>query len=516
MDPSAQRDTCNVLVCSDLHLTLVMGQEDRATDEEFAAFLAHYQQHRQGDRPWRLVLAGDTFDFVYPDMRLFIERQPDGAPASQADGFLQHWDVDAIAWRLGVTLDQRPELALGLVRFLLAGNHVSLIKGNHDVELQWAVVQRALVQALARAAAQAGLTADAEALRQQVTFHAWFYLEPGALYVEHGSQYDEFNCTPNFLDPALVQDSRRAFMPLGSRLTHYLTNAFPEYKPRPTPGAFQRYIKESGQQFSRKYVGRSLRVISHALANAGLFSEEGWRTGTGKEDHRLVQQSRRSGVEVETLARLQGLQAKPATAIRGFFFNRMLLDRLFVVAFALAALAVALLCGAMSLGEPALAAAAVAAPALGLLGALKSFKYRHWRLPLAWLSPAVMVGACVATSVLIDGATLRGAALVTSAGFVVCLGVAILPLTEARDLRTHLQEVAAAARRVVGVPLVIFGHHHLPNEAALPDGGQYINSGAWVNSGVDCDHAHVVLLRRDDGTLDASLRRGRDFWGGQP
>ncbi len=511
MSSSDASPGCNHLVISDLHLTYVMDDEDQATDDEIVAFLEHYQAHRDGERPWRLVLAGDTFDFVYPAMELFFERHADADPPGAGEaGFLEHWDIDAVAWRMRQTMLEHRGVFQALGRFVLAGNYLSLIKGNHDVELQWAALQRTFLETTAEVLA--GEAAEADALKERVTFHAWFYRDGEDLYVEHGSQYDEFNCTPNFLDPALVHDSRRAFMPLGSRLTQYLTNAFPEYKPRPTPGAFQKYIKESGQQFSRKYVGRSLKVMGHALANAGLFSEEGWRTGTGKEDHRLVEQARRGGLPVERLAGLQALQAKPATAIRGFFFNRMLLDRLFVLAFCLACLVVALLCGAISWHEPSLLSSAALGPLGALLGIYKSFRRPHWAVPVAWIVPAAMVGGCVAAHLLLPGATVQGTVLVSMTCFVVAVSLAILPLTEARDLRVHLEEMAARVGEVMGARVVVFGHHHLPNLVELGEGGQYMNAGAWVASGVDQTHAHVVLARREDGSLDASLREGRDYW----
>ena len=514
MASSDQQPGCNHLVASDLHLTFVMGDEDRVTDGEFIAFLDHYREHLVDSRPWRLVLAGDTFDFVYPAMELFIERHADDDPPEAGEaGFLEHWDIDAVAWRMRQTMLERRELFVALGRFLLAGNQLSVIKGNHDVELQWAVLQRTFLDTLIEVVTGAGLELEAGDLRRRITFHAWFYFDGHGLFVEHGSQYDEFNCTPNLLDPALVHDSRRAFMPLGSRLTQYLTNAFPEYRPRPAPGAFQKYIKESGQQFSRKYVGRSLKVMGHALANAGLFSEEGWRTGTGKEDHRLVEQARRSELPVEQLARLQALQAKPATAIRGFFFNRMLLDRLFVLVFCLACLVVALLCGAISWHEPSLLSSAALGPLGAMLGLYKSFRRPHWFVPVAWIVPAVLVGGCVAAHMLLPGGTVQGTVLVAMTCFVAAVSLAILPLTEARDLRVHLEEMAARVREVMGAQIVVFGHHHLPNDVDLGGGRRYMNAGAWVSSGADQKHAHVVLLRRAD-SLDASLRLGRDYLGG--
>ena len=502
----------NYLIASDLHLTLVKDDEDRATDGELIAFLAHYRDNPVDDRPWTLLLAGDSFDFLYPDMDLFTQRHPgDDAPRAGGAGFLEHWDMDAVAWRLRTTMIERAELFAELARFLLAGNRLVLIKGNHDVELQWARIQEAFADTLCEVASAALDEPDEGALRARVEFVDWFYLEQGQLYVEHGNQYDEFNAFPNVLDPALVHDPTRAFMPLGSRMTQYLTNAFVDYKPGPAHGSFMQYVVRNGHLLSRRFIGRSLQILSHALGNAGLFSEEGWRTGFGKEDHRLVHVAERTGVGVDALAAVQALQAKPATAIRGFFFNRMFLDRLFVIAFSLAMLGWALLFGALSPREPSLLAAAVATPIAGVLAALIRFRRRRWGLPLRFGLPGLVVAACAVAPLLLDGGTASGTFLVTFTALVACVSVAIMPLTEVLDLKDHLRQTARCIADLLDVRVVVFGHHHRPVELGLGEGRVYMNSGAWVNTGIEQRHAHVVLLRDADGALEASLHLGRDY-----
>ena len=87
----------NIIVASDLHLTLSLDENDRETDRELELFLRHYTEHRIDGRPWRLVFAGDTFDFLFPDMALFVERYPgDDAPAVGTSRFVEHWDIPAI------------------------------------------------------------------------------------------------------------------------------------------------------------------------------------------------------------------------------------------------------------------------------------------------------------------------------------------------------------------------------------------------------------------------------------
>jgi hypothetical protein len=62
----------NLLIVSDLHLSegfsIHEGKfsrlEDFFSDQPFADFLAHHRDNREEDRPWRLIIAGDLFDFL--------------------------------------------------------------------------------------------------------------------------------------------------------------------------------------------------------------------------------------------------------------------------------------------------------------------------------------------------------------------------------------------------------------------------------------------------------------------
>ena len=512
--PMTSRD-CNYLVASDLHLTLVLDDEDRATDREVVAFLDNYRSRPAGSRPWCLILAGDVIDLLYPDMELFLKRYPE-ASAPRAKGnasYFEHWDVKALAWRLKKVMEERSELFLALARFLLAGNSLVMIKGNHDVEFQWSVLQEAFVDTLTRIAREAGESLEGAALAKQIEFSEWFFCEPGRIYVEHGNQYDEFNCSPNFLDPALVHDPNRAFAPLGSRMTQYLTNAFVEYKPGSSQGTFMNYIKRTKQMGSRKFISRSLKIIGHALSHAGAVSEEGWRTSGGKEDSRLKLMEKKTGIPREKLRELQGLQATPATAIRGFFFNRMFLDRLFILFFGIAVLITALLLGLLNPGEPALLAALAASPLATAVAIIYRFKRKHWNKALRWVVPATLVSSCIFVPLALGQGTMAGTFLVAFTCLVVSVSMAIIPLPEMLDLSTYLIDRATRIRDLLGVQVVVFGHTHRPAVHKLEGGGLYMNSGGWVNTGMEGNHAHAVLVRCEDGSFISSLHRGRDYLG---
>jgi len=499
----------DLLIVSDLHLTLSLDDEDTATDAAIAAFLDHHRQHRNRGRPWRLVLAGDIFEFVYPDMAHFIARYPGpDAPEPDGAGFLQLWPVQALAWRLRVTMRERAPVFLALGRFLAAGNRLEIIKGNHDVELQWATVQHSFLDTMAAIMAEAGEALAPGVLEAAVDFHVWFYYEPGRVYVEHGNQYDEFNCLPNFLDPALVTDPDRSFSPMGSRFTTYMTNAFVDYKPRPEAGAFMRYLEATGQKWSRKYIQRSLTVLYHSVIGSGLFSEEGWQAGSGRQDEGLVAMEQLYGIPIETLEELQDLQSAPVTVQRGWVINRFGIDRAAIVLFGMLMVSLGLIFGLFPITEPALLAVAGLGPVALIVGVLLRLKLKKGRRHHKWIALAALVGACLAASLLAPTATLYGGVLVTYAVFVCTLSFLILPLTDASDLHRHLVITANRVGRLLDVPVVIFGHHHRPTERDLQDGRRYLNCGAWANCGDRGEQAWVKLWRDEAGEDRAELLSG--------
>jgi UDP-2,3-diacylglucosamine pyrophosphatase LpxH len=507
----------NIIVASDLHLTLSLDENDRETDREIELFLRHYAEQRIDGRPWRLVFAGDTFDFLFPAMALFVERYPgDDAPAMGTSRFVEHWDVPAICWRLRKTLrdHEAPFAALG--DFLLAGNEAVFLKGNHDVDLQWFKVQKALLQELHRLLVEKGRKVEEKQLAGRIHFLDWFYYEPGTVYIEHGCQYDELNAFPNFLDPALVHDPERSFAPIGSRMVLYLTNAFPDYRPQPESGAFMKYIRRTGQLFSRKFLGRSLKVVRHSLFFAGLFSEEGWKTTGGSEDRFLSDLSAKTGIPIDRLQQLQGFQARPVTAVRGFFYSRMFLDRLFVALFGILVLAVALIFGVFRWSEPSLLWLAGTSPVALLISILLRRKRRHLPVWYQWLVVFTICTGSILVPFLLGGGTPVGAFLVTFTALVVGISLIIMPLTEVRDLRGFLRQTAMKIHETLGVSLVIFGHRHRADRLVKPgtDTEVYLNVGAWVSSGIQRNHSHAVLTRRPEGGLASRLYRGREYLDG--
>src|SRR5690606_21144997 len=126
-----------------------------------------------------------------------------------------------------------PLFVRGLAEVLEAGHRLVRIAGNHDAELQWAVVQGEVRRALlAEVAGQAGGSAVAVAeASARLTFEGWFHHEPGRIWIEHGCQYDPENAfryqlRRRFADlPEEVLEAE-VDLPLGTFFQRYLYNSF--------------------------------------------------------------------------------------------------------------------------------------------------------------------------------------------------------------------------------------------------------------------------------------------------
>lgn len=174
-----------ILVASDLHLNVGRSRdtgtydrrENFLADEEFRRWLAAYTRSAGGTPP-TLVLAGDTFDFIridsvpasevdYLDWADLLEHLGEGgmarrlrqlaalseqerrarydrvvSPKEARFGFGTQ-DYKA-AWKLLLIYRGHEPVFRALGDWVDAGGRLVLIKGNHDLELHWTLVQEAV------------------------------------------------------------------------------------------------------------------------------------------------------------------------------------------------------------------------------------------------------------------------------------------------------------------------------------------------------------------------------------
>src|SRR5207302_2728230 len=208
----------NLIAISDLHLGADLKPGARrpapaaaAIDRHLVEFFDHYAtRHREG-KPWRLVLDGDIVDFVAVTVTPDPGQEPFEIRAEERQFGLANEESKCI-WKLRRVFERHSAIFDALARFVQAGNSVSLIRGNHDAEFSWPGVKVEFKRLLADRANLAGPAR--RRFERQVTFHDWFYLEPGFLYVEHGNAHDPYCMPEHFLAPCKEVRGRELGLPL--------------------------------------------------------------------------------------------------------------------------------------------------------------------------------------------------------------------------------------------------------------------------------------------------------------
>lgn len=175
----------------------------------------------------RLVLNGDTFDL------LRIDRPPQTPEATMVERqFGPILTPDRAARDIAEILEGHPNFVEGLARMLAAGHELVLLPGNHDLEIQWEGVRDQIRRAVLDRVRER-VTGD-PALQDcgaRIHFPAWFWYEPGRIWIEHGCQYDPENAFAYLLRESLAEAPRAVLeseydMPLGNFFQRYLFNGF--------------------------------------------------------------------------------------------------------------------------------------------------------------------------------------------------------------------------------------------------------------------------------------------------
>ena len=189
----------NYLVVSALHLRGGFTNRTEGLyhfDDEFAEFLRYYRVHRRAERPWHLVIGGDFIEFLYindaPDR---ADRMLRGVHFTASETYYgASTEAPKARWKLDRILrSSHAQLLIALARFVFEGNHVSVLRGNHDAEMFWPEVKEHFRRLIAEHHPQdVSYLQMKDAVRHRVQFPDWFFVEPGQLYVEHGCQYDPF------------------------------------------------------------------------------------------------------------------------------------------------------------------------------------------------------------------------------------------------------------------------------------------------------------------------------------
>ncbi|MBP9085549.1 MAG: hypothetical protein KBG15_05490 [Kofleriaceae bacterium] len=449
--------THNLLVVSDLHFgeELLPGTslEKRQIVElgarTFIEFLVYYQQRRENGRPWRLVVAGDLFDF----MSVIV---PGEVAEARRDRDVRLWGASraggAAVERMASVAQRHQAVLAQLIAFANAGNVIDIVVGNHDIELLDPAVATELSRQLLRIA---GSRSDG---LSRIRIAPWCVFVPGTVWIEHGHQHDEacsfeYGFAPT--SPAASPAEHATFLTnVDYAAVRYLATTAPELDAHGAEQwsivGYMRYAYHHGglRAFARSYVHFVGSLLAARRQHQNRRQREARRA---QHQARLAQVAADVGLSLPTAGALDRLGRAPLTTS----WRRLA---------AMLSLDVWVVSGA------------------GALVAILALTLVRW-----WLAIPLVFGV--------------GAAVYASLRHLSRTHVASqLPM------RRVPERIAAIAN----VPLVIFGHTHEPLRMKMPSGATYINCGTWLPAarpGLRRCFTHVrILPNRSPGeTLRADI-----------
>jgi hypothetical protein len=320
-------------------------------DEDFAGLVDHLLETR-GDDALEIAWNGDVFDFDAPWVK-------DGTSSYEEFPLTD----EGCAEHIRRIIADHPGWFRAAARLLLRGHRLLLLCGNHDIELYWPGVRRAVREELGKLCAlESGLPAplDEAALEKQIRFRTWFHLSEDGIYLEHGSQYDMFNGVRHAMLPVTKkrdwihpQMGKLAFKRTGSRMGYFN----PYYEE-----TFYMGLTGYLGHFLRFYAGKERHIFRVWFMGALRTAREIW-AHRHSEDWRAEARAlahAETGASPEAIDQTHALGVPQAETWMIPILRELWLDRVFLIVFTL-----------VSVGTAALLGGGMAALiALGVVGAL--------------------------------------------------------------------------------------------------------------------------------------------------
>ena len=210
----------SLLVFSDVHLGSDLNDSgpvvprSAAIDADLAAMLVHYRGNTPPGGRWRLVIAGDFIDLV----GMAIDPADDDSAATPTERAYGLGGAEAhVRAKMRRVAARHAAVFAELARFVGDGHGLTVVHGNHDLELHWDSVKADFCALIG-----VGL--------ERVDFEPWFFYRPGVAFIEHGHQYDPFCATPWILSPLSPLDPLRVAPSLSDTLLRYIVRRTPGMK----------------------------------------------------------------------------------------------------------------------------------------------------------------------------------------------------------------------------------------------------------------------------------------------
>ena len=328
--------TYHTIVVSDFHLADAepshkenplwkkFRRKDYFIDQTFADFLRCMVNEVKG-APIELVFNGDTFDFdsitalpLHRDFDISYTEKLIGVDSTQEKSL----------FKIGLILRDHKVLIETLSEFVKEGNHVVFVIGNHDAELYWPQVQKAIHESLNLP----------ENLKHHVRFCEWFYIAQGGTLIEHGHQYDPYCLILDPIYPLVKKKGEyKIRLPFGNLANRYMVNQMGLKNPH-SDDSFMKSVPEFANFFIAyemktqpfmilTWFFGALRTLFTSI-NEGLYPTI--KDPLTLED-RLKQIAFKANSEVSVVLALKENHAHPAVMRPLMVLRELWLDRAFLL-----------------------------------------------------------------------------------------------------------------------------------------------------------------------------------------
>lgn len=448
---NAQSPSESLLVFSDVHLGSDLNdrgpivRRSAAIDRDLVALIAHYRTSAPPAERWRLVIAGDFVDFVGMSIDAREGDELVTAPTAAERALGLGGAQDHVRIKLRRAADRHADVFAELAAFVGSGHAVTVILGNHDLEMHWEAVKEDFRARLSAGSAEAAARVD---------FEPWFFHREGLVYIEHGHQYDPFCATPYVLAPLSPRDPGRVLQSLSDTLLRYIVRRTPGMKEYGHENrGLTSYISWGlmlGARGTAALFGRFCEAVFHLRAIAQAYGSELGARVRLEHEHRLAARARSTGIPTERLHAALGLHAIPIGKTQRGVLASVMLDRLAVFVVMVSALTILAL-----LRDPLRGYAPLVALALVAV----------WAALHVWLS--------------------RGRPAV--------------------DPAVVMTARAGELAKLFPASFVVMGHTHVPTTKSLGE-ASYINVGSWAEeepspeetSPYRAARTHLVIHARED------------------
>jgi UDP-2,3-diacylglucosamine pyrophosphatase LpxH len=464
--PSTALPRESLLVFSDVHLGSDLNdhgtspRRSHGIDQDLTKLIRHYADVKPAAERWRVVIAGDFIDFIGMTVKGEGELATTLTAEERVNGLGSA--ADHAREKLRRVAERHSDVFDALAELVARGNALTLVHGNHDVELHWDEVKADFRAQLLGRAVHTNPLLDTDAFLARIEFEPWFFYWKDVAYIEHGHQYDPYCANDHVMAPLSPLDPRRIMRGFSSILLRYVVRRTDGMKEHGHEylGVFDYFA--FGFKLGIRGVGGLISRFADAVVELFRLRKahfsEAMSTLRAEHDRRIALLAEATRLGADRLRALAALQVTPITRSIPGILGSVLLDRL----------------------------------ALGLFSSLA-------------LAVVAVIG-------IFHGRILYGAL-----GIVAAWVLAHVYLAKQRTL-DPAEEMAARAgtlARLLPAAFVVMGHTHIPVEQPVSAGSDatYINLGSWAEEEELQGASHPyraarthLVIELEDGRPKAELR----------